>query len=286
MPPPTLHGKLTQYRTPAGDARCAFISGTSSDDGGVAVYLGGLTDGPMASPYALELAATLEARGWALCQPVLSSSYLGFGVCSLETDVADLDAMLEQCLPEESDWEERANDAAANDADGATAARRSRLLLVGHSTGCQDVVAYLKSGAHRARVVGAILQAPVSDREAMVMEHGADAMADGVRLAREMIEDGKSEMLMPRHAPGVFRTPITASRYHSLAGRMTPDDVFSSDLSPAELETQLGHMRTANGVRGEDDFGVPLLWAFRRVLLSTSHRSPRDRVDGAVHAIP
>ena len=66
MPPPTLHGKLTQYRTPAGDARCAFISGTSSDDGGVAVYLGGLTDGPMASPYALELAATLEARGWAL----------------------------------------------------------------------------------------------------------------------------------------------------------------------------------------------------------------------------
>ena len=116
-----LHGKLTQYRTPAGDARCAFISGTSSDDGGVAVYLGGLTDGPMASPYALELAATLEARGWALCQPVLSSSYLGFGVCSLETDVADLDAMLEQCLPEESDWEERANDAAANDADGATA---------------------------------------------------------------------------------------------------------------------------------------------------------------------
>ena len=147
-------------------------------------------------------------------------------------------------------------------------------------------MAYLKSGAHRARVVGAILQAPVSDREAMVMEHGADAMADGVRLAREMIEDGKGEMLMPRHAPGVFRTPITASRYHSLAGRMTPDDVFSSDLSPAELETQLGHMRTANGVRGEDDFGVPLLWAFRRVLLSTSHRSPRDRVDGAVHAIP
>jgi triacylglycerol esterase/lipase EstA (alpha/beta hydrolase family) len=38
------------------------------------------------------------------------------------------------------------------------------VVLLGHSTGCQDIVMYMKQGAHRDKVHATILQAPVSDR--------------------------------------------------------------------------------------------------------------------------
>jgi len=56
---------------------------------------------------------------------------------------------------------------------------------------------------------------------------------------------------MPRSTPGVFNTPITYERYASLSGRMTADDMFSSDLTQDELGDILGHLS-----------GVPCLWVF------------------------
>ena len=55
---------------------------------------------------------------------------------------------------------------------------------------------------------------------------------------------------MPRSTPGVFNTPITCERYASLSGRMTDDDMFSSDLTEGELGKILGHL------------DVPCLWVF------------------------
>lgn len=55
---------------------------------------------------------------------------------------------------------------------------------------------------------------------------------------------------MPRSTPGVFNTPITCERYASLSGRMTDDDMFSSDLTEGELGEKLGHL------------DVPCLWVF------------------------
>lgn len=194
------------------------------------VFIPGLTDGPMGLPYVPALADALNQRGWALCQPTLSSSYLGFGVNSLAKDVEELDALLD-CI------------------DG-------RVVLIGHSTGCQDIAAYLKSGDGRGRVTGAVLQGAVSDRQAMGLECGDDAVSSAAAAAAALVELGKGNQLMPRDTPGVFKTPITAARYASLAGRATADDMFSDDLTDTELAAQLGHMTTAA------DAGVELLWVF------------------------
>ena len=59
------------------------------------VYLGGLTDGLMACPYVESLASECEARGWALVQPVISSSYAGYGTGSLARDTDELATLLE-----------------------------------------------------------------------------------------------------------------------------------------------------------------------------------------------
>jgi hypothetical protein len=58
------------------------------------IWVGGLTDGLFSLGFAQELAYALEKIGWSLVQPILSSSYLGYGVHSLFTDVEELDDLV------------------------------------------------------------------------------------------------------------------------------------------------------------------------------------------------
>ena len=87
--------------------------------------------------------------------PTLSSSYLGFE-CILKQDVEEIDASSIS-----SRW------------------RREKTVPWphGHSTGCQDLVRYMRDGANAKYVSGVIFQAPVSDREGMELEHGKEAIA-------------------------------------------------------------------------------------------------------------
>ncbi|CAN0165528.1 unnamed protein product, partial [Pylaiella littoralis] len=59
-----------------------------------AVFVPGLTDGLLALDYLPALGAALERLGYSLVQPVLSSSYKGYGTSSLHQDVQELDELL------------------------------------------------------------------------------------------------------------------------------------------------------------------------------------------------
>lgn len=60
----------------------------------VVVFVGGLTDGFLATPYLPELGDALARCGWELVQALLSSSYSGYGHASLAQDVQELDRLL------------------------------------------------------------------------------------------------------------------------------------------------------------------------------------------------
>lgn len=122
--------------------------------------------------------------------------------------------------------------------------------LVGHSTGCQNSIHFLKNGDDDmvARTKSVALQAPVSDREHAMMEPNYE---ENIRLARQMKEDGKGNEMMPRSA---FWAPITASRFASLQDVGGDDDFFSSDLSDSEMAERLGHV----GVWGKAHSGYLL----------------------------
>ena len=234
---PSLAGTLRVYRRDP-STLVAFESGPSRPTGGTVVFVPGLTDGPMSLSYLPRLAEALadaaaRRRTFRLCQPVLSSSYLGFGVSSLRRDCEELDDVIRGVGPAHP----------GGDKD---------VILVGHSTGCQDAVAYCARGAHASRLRAIILQAPVSDREAMAMDAGEDAIEAASATAASLVAEGRGDRLMPRDAPGVFATPITAERYASLSGRMGEDDMFSSDLTDAELEAKL---------KGVAELGVPVMLA-------------------------
>ncbi|KAJ0525035.1 putative fusarinine C esterase SidJ, alpha/Beta hydrolase [Helianthus annuus] len=82
------------------------------------------------------------------------------------------------------------------------------VVLLGHSTGCQDIVNYMRTNAACSRAVrAAILQAPVSDREFRATLPETAAMID---LASKLISEGRGSELMPREANQ--DSPITAYR--------------------------------------------------------------------------
>ncbi|KAJ8451972.1 hypothetical protein Cgig2_016553 [Carnegiea gigantea] len=181
------------------------------------IFIGGLGDGFMATEYLEPLATALDHEHWSLVQILLSSSYTGYGISSLEQDAMELDQLINYLINKEN-------------SDG--------VVLLGHSTGCQDIVYYMRTNAACSRAVrAAILQAPVSDREFLATLPETAAMID---LASKMIGEGKGSELMPRNANP--DAPITAYRYHSLCAYMGDDDMFSSDLTDDQLRMRLGHM--------------------------------------------
>ncbi|XP_022861783.1 UPF0613 protein PB24D3.06c [Olea europaea var. sylvestris] len=181
------------------------------------IFIGGLMDGFLASEYLEPLAIALEKERWSLVQFLFSSSYSGYGISSLKQDALELDQLISYLINKE-------------DSEG--------VVLLGHSTGCQDIVYYMRTNAACSRAVrAAILQAPVSDREFKATLPETASMID---LASMMISEGRGLELMPREANP--DSPITAYRYHSLCAYNGDDDMFSSDFSEDQLKQKLGHM--------------------------------------------
>lgn len=193
---------------------CAFQS--EGDGASVLVLLGGLGDGFLFDAALAEaLDTALRGAGWTLLQPLLSSSYAGWGTSCLASDCAELERLLLRL-------------------QGRGA---QRIVLLGHSTGCQDTVYLLRHSPDAHLVTAAILQAPVSDREYFAQQ---PETAGAVAAALALVAAGTPAALLPC-APG--DVPITAARTLALKHEVTGDeDVFSSDLSASQLEAALGHM--------------------------------------------
>lgn len=215
-----LEGRLYRYRTRPSSMQ-AFESGPA-DTRKFCCFVGGLTDGLLACSYVEALAEECAARGWALVQPIMSSSYAGYGTGSLDRDVEEL-AQLARYLQTER---------------GATA-----IVLAGHSTGTQDAVHFMSAAPEdvRSLVRAIVLQAPVSDRESATLEGDAAERAAKLKRAEALVAEGKGDTLIDLQYGFV---PLTAARYASLNGRGGLDDMFSSDLSDAELAGRLRHLAT------------------------------------------
>jgi hypothetical protein len=153
---------------------------------------------------------------------ILSSSYKGYGTSSLQKDCEELSELVRHLRDQRS---------------------AKSIALVGHSTGCQDSVYFMKhADADLRKMVRVVaLQAPVSDREAGNMvetEEEISARSLMLERGRKMKDTGAGGEILCIE-DGV---PITADRWVSLNDEGGSDDMFSSDLSDAKLKELLGHM--------------------------------------------
>lgn len=117
----TFQGSLFQY---SGNL-VAFESSPRIDENvsRKCILIGGLSDGLLPTPYTPALEQACHKHGWSLVQPILSSSYLGFGNGDLDRDSRELGALMWYLSCHRSGKE---------------------FALVGHSTGCQNSIHFLK----------------------------------------------------------------------------------------------------------------------------------------------
>lgn len=224
------------------------------------VFVGGLTDGFSTVPYVSKLAAALQPTDWSLFSILLSSSYNGFGVGSLDKDVEEIG----QCV---------------SFIRNLKASQSGKVVVMGHSTGSQDVLHYLHSPnpipanlefdvglkhLERPKLDGAIMQAPVSDREAVLYIMKTSQESNEVRGVYDQLvssarrlpwTDDKIDTILPMNMTAKLGlpgdAPLSARRFLSLLSpdspeSPAPDDLFSSDLSDKRHQETFGQI----GARG------------------------------------
>ncbi|KAL4754641.1 hypothetical protein BDW72DRAFT_213477 [Aspergillus terricola var. indicus] len=240
------------------------------------LFVGGLGDGLATTSYMADLAKALQSTDWSLFTLNLTSSYSAWGLGHLDRDTDEI----AQCLNYIRDY--KGGKFASTNNSGFKGHSNGKVVLMGHSTGSQCVVHYLsKPNPHtstkafdsdlqhilRTRLDGAIMQAPVSDREAIqyVLSTGwmgrTSSQVTAIykeleKLAQDEIArnpDPQFDTLLPLHMTGVIgypgNVPLSARRFLSLVSPGTPsgspgeDDLFSSDLSDESLKKTFGMIR-------------------------------------------
>ncbi|KAJ5287568.1 hypothetical protein N7478_003254 [Penicillium angulare] len=233
------------------------------------IFVGGLTDGFKTVPYVNPLAKTLEPTEWSVFSILLSSSYNGFGVGSLDLDVEEI----AQCVQ------------FIRNLKGES----GKIVVMGHSTGSQDVLHYLHSPnpvprdpefdvglqyLTRPKLDGAIMQAPVSDREAIqhliktsIQPNEAQGAYDQLVSAAKTQPwtHDKMDAILPMNMtaqlglPG--NAPLSARRFLSLVSPDSPDqpsadDLFSSDLSEQRHQETFGKIGSRGILNSKSKFLV------------------------------
>ena len=164
---------------------------------------------------------------WSTVEILLSSSYIGWGTSSLDNDVKEI----AECVGYFRDL--RPN---------------GKIVLLGHSTGSQDVIHYLiAGGGQRPKVDGGILQSGISDREAFAMVMSGTKYEQSIKVAQEYIDDGRGGDCLPTSiTEPIFSSPISAKRWLSLLSpgpeHAGEDDYFSSDLDDNRLQKTFGKL--------------------------------------------
>jgi len=202
-----MYGNLFIYDTTY--KLVAFESGSLSSSQCL-ILLGGLTDGLLTLPYAERLSSKLESlsKPYSLVQPLLRSSYLQFGLHTIDNDAEDLKTLISYLVNNRNDLKS--------------------IILMGHSTGCQDIIHYLRQEKPDLKVVRAILQGPVSDRQYLCRQ---PSTKDQLNYCYQNKKDLNEWLPRYLHYP-----PLTIERCLSLNEINSKEDVFSGDLTDEQLK--------------------------------------------------
>ena len=210
--------------------------------------------------YMSALVYALQPTQWSLFTINLTSSYQAWGLGHLDRDTTEI----AQCIEYVNEYKQ------------AKFGGGGKVVLMGHSTGSQDVLHYLyRSNPHtslssfdkdlqhmkRPVIDGAIMQAPVSDREAIhwVLEKGIgskkasdcrEAYEKLLAIAQEEARNNRAcDTLLPLDITSQLgypaSHPVSCRRFLSLVSPDSPntpqeDDLFSSDISDEQLDKTFG----------------------------------------------
>jgi pimeloyl-ACP methyl ester carboxylesterase len=258
---PSATPGILHHVAPVSAFEVAPSSTSASTPTNLLLWIGGLTDTYHSVSYVYTLASSLPPS-WSLAQVNLSSAASGWGISSLSQDVAELSSLIHHFRTQ----------------------GKEKVVIMGHSTGCQDCLHFFASPdktGDRAKVDGVILQASVSDREAIAMDMPSSSLETANATAKEWCATGKGENILPLAitASNFGNNPVTARRWVSLACKGGEDDYFSSDLSDEQLSNTFGKVDVPLLLLyGEEDEYVPK-YVDRKALVQRWIPFVKGRVD-------
>jgi alpha-beta hydrolase superfamily lysophospholipase len=227
-PPADAHTGTLHYIPPNLSAFEPLKPLVRSTDINTLIWIGGMFDTPLSVSYPLTIAQALPMT-WSLVTASLSSAGKSWGVGSIAKDAEDIAKIVAY-------FKERRPG--------------GKIVIMGHSTGCQDCMEYVVGAKadQRPPVDGVILQAPVSDREALEAQLPKAFMQEANQLALKMCREGHDKDAMPHRlsGPAFGRMAITARRWVDVASpapdHSGADDYFSSDLPDERLKKTFGKL--------------------------------------------
>ncbi|CAF3160003.1 unnamed protein product [Rotaria socialis] len=187
----------------------AFESGSLSSSSRCLILIGGLSDGLLSLPYVERLSSSLESLSdpYTLIQPLFRSSNLQYGWHTIDDDIEDLKTLIEYLI---------------NNRPNLTS-----IILMGHSTGCQDIIHFLRQERKHLKIHRVILQGPVSDRQYLSQ---LSSTKDQLNYCLKNDENIKEWLPRYLHDP-----PLTVQRCLSFNQPNSIEDLFSSDLTDEQL---------------------------------------------------
>lgn len=207
---------------------------TSNQNTNTLIWIGGLGDSYSSVAYPYTLAQSLGPT-WSLVIAALSSTGNSWGTSSIAKDAEEIGKIVAYMK------ERRPN---------------GKVVIMGHSTGCQDSMQYLTgAGAdQRPHVDGAVLQAPVSDREAIEADLPKSYVQEANQLALKLCREKKDKEIMPhRLTSSLFgRTAVSARRWVDIASpgpdHRGAEDFFSSDFEEDRVKEVFGKLPAKTAV--------------------------------------
>ncbi|AFN83433.1 hypothetical protein EROM_080100 [Encephalitozoon romaleae SJ-2008] len=214
-----LEGKIFVY-DPANNL-IAYSNQVKSDT--KIIYVGGLGSRlPICLPTTMLNEHCFE-NGYELIIPELRS-YPNYGLFTIDDDVEDLSCLLHQL--------------------------RGNIVLIGNSTGCQDIIHYLNTTRDK-RIKLAVLLGAVSDVE--FEEHKNKDLPETLRWAKEMT-DRKEDVAIKYCGTDSYLTP---RRILDIFSRYGKEDMFSSYLEDRfYMELNRGDTRLLFVVSGKDEYSI------------------------------
>lgn len=210
----------------------------------VLLFIGGLYDTFNQPRYVNDIAALFplhDQQTWRVMHVQLSSNGRSWGVMDIDRDVEEIGVCIQYIR------------------DTLLKDNSTDIVLMGHSTGCQDIMRYLtgpnplnEKGESRPKVQGAILQAPVSDRDAVlhVITEAPEikrAFENAMKISESTPAETRKDIILPLSStePIFGSTPISVARWLSLVSPDSPDqpsieDFFSNDLHDTTLVKTFG----------------------------------------------
>ncbi|WBW72915.1 Alpha/Beta hydrolase fold, DUF1749 family protein [Schizosaccharomyces osmophilus] len=206
---------------------------SSCKDRPLLLFVGGLGDGLVTVPYVPKLVEPLDQLGWSVIQVHTQSSYIGWGTGSLVRDDEDLHNAVEFFAHL-----------------GGADYNSRKIVLMGHSTGSQNVLYYLSQSSLDNHLAAAIAQASVSDREGCYNTIGVDKTHELLAwVKKDYIDKGLGDDVLPRskiaHVMG--DTPVSANRFMDLVSVRGRDDFFSTDLTSDDFAKTFGSIKPITG---------------------------------------